>query len=495
MLFDHFARNAARAPRTAGLRCAGRFHSYDELLERVTRLAAGFTARGVGVGDPVAILMPNSPELFVVVHALFAIGAIAMPLGLTATRSECAAAARKADATALIVHAELAGLGRQIAEDLGTPQPLPLFISGGEGDASIEMLERTAPIRLPRLGGETPALYLLSSGSTGRPKIVPHSHAELLADGRRTSTAWRLTPDDIVFDMLPPNFAMGLLLGAMDALEAGSTTVYWSDRRPLVLARQALLEALIEEKVTMMGAVPAMYEVLAATPGSDRLGTMRLAFSGGAALKHSTYEQFRDRFGVRIRQDYGSTEAIMVAHNDAADVDRLWNSVGRPVGDAQVRIAPVGGEPDTGELLVKSSSLASGYLGDEEASAAFADGWFRSGDLARLDGDGNLFIIGRIKLLIEVSGFKIDPIEVEDVLQLHPAVAEAVIVGTRPAPNADQRLKAFVVRKQDVSSEELIRFLRERLSVQKVPTLIAFRDELPKSSAGKVLRGQLSEEV
>lgn len=118
-----------------------------------------------------------------------------------------------------------------------------------------------------------------------------------------------------------------------------------------------------------------------------------------------------------------------------------------------------------------------------------------SGDIARLDDDGNIFILGRSKLLIEVSGFKVDPIEVEETLQLHPAVAEAVVVGTRLSPHAEQRLKAFVVRHEEVAAEQLIRFLGERLSVQKVPTLIEFRDALPKSSAGKVMRGRLSEEA
>lgn len=497
MIFEHFARNAARAPDTSGLRREGRFHSYCELVERVERLAAGFAARGIGIGDPVAILLPNSPELFVVVHALFAIGAIAMPLGLTATRSEVASAGRKAGVVALIVRAELAELGRQLVDDLVGARPMSLFVSGGEGDFSIEVMERTPPGQLPRLGGGTPALYLLSSGSTGRPKIVPHSQAELLADARRMSAAWRLMPDDIVFDMLPGNFAMGLLMGATGAAEAGATTVYWSDRRPLVLARQALIEAVTTERATVMGAIPAMYEVMAGAPGAGGLETMRLVFSGGAALKRATYEQFRERFGIAVRQDYGSTEAIMVSHNDADDLDRLWDSVGRPAGDAEARIAPLdgGGESGVGELMLSSSSLTSGYLGEDDANAAFADAWFRTGDLARLDGEGNLFIMGRIKLLIEVSGFKIDPIEVEDVLGLHPAVAEAVIVGVRPTPGADRRLKAFVVRKGEVRPEELIRFLRERLSVQKVPTLMEFRDELPKSSAGKVLRGLLSEEA
>lgn len=498
MIYDHLLSVAARAPGTSGLRQDGRFQSYVQLVERIARLAAGLSARGIGMGDPVAILLPNSPELFVVVHALFAIGAIAMPLGLTATRSECVLVARKAGIGAVIVRSDLAELGEQVATDVGGTRALPVFVAGGEGDFSTGALERTPPIRLPSLDARAPALYLLSSGSTGLPKIVPHTHSELLADGRRTSAAWRLTPDDIVFDILPGNFAMGLLLGVADAAAAGATTVYWSDPRPLVLARRSLVEALIAENATVFGAVPAMYDALAGTPGQSRPRALRLAFSGGAGLRRSTYELFRARFGVPIRQDYGSTEAIMVSHNDAEDIDRLWASVGRPAGDAQVRLAPADTDlgAGVGELMVSSSSLTSGYLGDEPANAAsFQNGWLMTGDLARLDDDGNIFIMGRSKLLIEVSGYKIDPIEVEETLQLHPGVAEAVVVGVRPAPHAEQRLKAFVVRADDVAAEHLIRFLRERLSVHKVPALIEFRDALPKSSAGKVMRGRLSDEA
>jgi len=247
-----------------------------------------------------------------------------------------------------------------------------------------------------------------------------------------------------------------------------------------------------------MGAVPAMYETLAGAPGEFGLPAMRVAFSGGAALGRSTYDHFRTRFGIPIRQDYGSTEAIMVSHNDAEDIDRLWASVGRPAGDAQVRITPMdtGLGPDVGELMVKSSSLTPGYLGEDAVNAAsFQDGWLLTGDLARLDDDGNIFIMGRSKLLIEVAGFKIDPIEVEEALQLHPGVAEAAVVGIRVSQHAEQRLKAFVVRKNEVSAEQLIRFLRERLSAHKVPAIVAFRHELPRSSAGKVLRSRLSEEA
>jgi long-chain acyl-CoA synthetase len=495
VIFDRLTRMAVRAPLTSGLRTEGQFQPYAQLVERIAHLAAGFASRGLEQGDPVAILLPNSPQMFVVVHALFAIGAIAMPLSLTATRAECALAARKAKVKAVVAEAELNELAQQIAEDVGGAT---VILSGAGGEKSLAALELTQPITLPKLPPETPALYLLSSGSTGLPKVVPHTHAELIADGERTSSAWSLTPDDIVFDMLPGNFAMGLLMGVMDAAEVGATTVYWHDTRPLILARRALLDAIVAERITFMGTVPAAYEILAGVPGDTRLPSMRLAFSGGAALKEKTYLQFRDRYDIKLRQDYGSTEAIFVSHNDSDDVDATWDSVGRPAGDAMVRISPIktGLGPDVGELMIQSSSMTPGYLDDPQSNtASFIDGWLMTGDLARIGDDGGIRIKGRSKLLIEVSGFKIDPVEVEEALQLHPAVAEAVVVGVRPNEHADQRLKAFVVRKGDTSPDHLIRFMRERLSAQKVPTLIEFRDALPKSSAGKVMRAQLVEET
>lgn len=485
MLYDNLLAIAARAPATSGLRYRGRTQSYVEIAERVSRLAAGLIDRGIGAGDSVAVMLHNSPDMFVVVHALFAIGAIALPLSPTATATEVADAARKAGISALLVAPELAGLAERVAHELGG---LAVFTAS---ERSLGELERAAPCALPPVPGHTAALYLLSSGSTGLPKVVPHTHAELLADARRTSIAWQLAPDDVVFDMLPANFAMGLLLGATNAAEAGATTVYWNDPRPLALARKAALETIAREGVTFMGAVPAMFETLAGAKGNFDLRRMRLAFSGGAALRRPVFEAFRARFGIALHQDYGSTEALMVSHNDG-DPDLLWNSVGRPSGDVEATIAPgdYGLGDGVGELLLKSSSMTAGYLGSDNATT-FRDGWLMTGDLARIDDEGRLVIVGRTKLLIEVQGYKIDPIEVEDVLARHPAVEEAVVIGVRDRLD-EQRLKAIVVRGGEVSDEALIRYLRERLSAQKVPTLIEFRESLPRSPVGKVLRGGLS---
>jgi len=483
VIFDRLLEIASAAPATSGLRMGGKFTSYAELVARIERLAAGFAERGIGRGSVVALLIPNSPDIFAVTHALFALGAIAMPLGLTATRTELATLANKTGLSAVIATPALIQAAEALIADAAPSASL--FLT-----TDLATIER-APTTRATISGDTPALYLFSSGSTGLPKVVPHTHSELIADGIRTSTAWDLQPDDVVVNILPPNFAMGFLLGVIDTVTRGASTLYWSDPLPLAISRRKLLDTMVTERATMIGAVPAMYEIIAAQTGDFELN-LRIAFSGGAALKRPIFDQVRSRFGITLRQAYGSTEAIMVSHNDSDDPDTDWASVGRPAGDAEVRIAPMD-DSDIGELLIRSSSLMQGYLGDHMANEqAFDDGWFRSGDLASLDDEGRIFIKGRSKLLIEVSGYKIDPIEVEDTIAAHPAVAELAIAGI-PDGRSGNRLRAYVVRSGDVSKDEIVSFARARLSVQKVPAEIEFLDALPKSPTGKILRAKLME--
>ena len=400
----------------------------------------------------------------------------------TATRAELSALAAKTGLAAIVASPALRSTAEALIAD-ASPSALLFFTT------DLAALERSATTR-PSISGETPALYLFSSGSTGLPKVVPHTHKELIADGNRTSTAWDLQPDDIVVNILPPNFAMGFLLGVMDTVSRGASTVYWNDPLPLALSRRKLLDTIVAEQGTIMGAVPAMYEIIAAQAGEFDL-KLRIAFSGGAALKRPVFEAVRERFGITLRQAYGSTEAIMVSHNDSHDPDATWASVGRPAGDAQVRIAEADGE--VGELLIRSSSMMQGYLNEVAANdLAFDNGWFRSGDLATLDDEGRIFIKGRSKLLIEVSGYKIDPIEVEDTIAAHPAIAELAVAGI-PDTRSGNRLRAYVVRNGDVTKDEIVSFARARLSIQKVPEEIEFLDALPKSPTGKILRAKLAE--
>jgi acyl-CoA synthetase (AMP-forming)/AMP-acid ligase II len=230
MIFDRLLAIAAMAPETSGLRQENDFQSYAALVQRIERLAAGLSSRGLVEGDVVGLLIPNSIEIFVVAHSLFALGVIVMPLDPHATRAELAGLTRRTGLAAVI-----AAPASRPAAELLLADAAPsgqLFVT-----TELDAVQRS-PMRLPKLKESTPALYLFSSGSTGLPKIVPHTHAEVLADGARTSEAWNLQTDDIVVNILPPNFAMGFLLGVIDTAYRGATTLYWGSPLPLALARR-----------------------------------------------------------------------------------------------------------------------------------------------------------------------------------------------------------------------------------------------------------------
>jgi long-chain acyl-CoA synthetase len=192
---------------------------------------------------------------------------------------------------------------------------------------------------------------------------------------------------------------------------------------------------------------------------------------------------FGERFGMPLRQAYGCTEAGHVAFNRAGDPEPSWDSVGRPVGDTRVEVVPVENPfgADHGALVFHSSSLTKGYLHEPATNEmSFRNGLFLT-----------VYIRGRSKLIVEVAGHKIDPLEVEDVLAQHPDVAEAVVVGVPSRRTGEQELKAVVVRDGDVTPEALIRFCRARLAIQKVPSIVEFIDAIPRSATGKILRGRL----
>ena len=491
MLYDNLTSIAARAPASSGLKAEGRLYRYGELAERAGRLGAGLIEHGVAPGMAVALLLPNGPELFAAAHALFAIGAIAAPLSPLAPLGELTTMARKAEIGAVIARQELAETAARLL-----PQGAPVFLTGDAGPRAIEVLARTAlrPLRPP--SAATCALYLFSSGSTGIPKVVPHTHGEMLANARATAADFALRPDDLVFNNLPGNHAMGFYNSVFEVPEVGASTLYFADPAPLLLARRRLLQTLAGERVTILPAVPFVFDVLAGATDAVDLSAIRLTYSAGVALRREIFEKARERFGFLIRQAYGCTEAAHVAFNRAEHPEPIWDSVGKPVGDTRIEVVPSDNPlgPEYGELVFSSPSLTQGYLGQPTLNAqAFASGQFHTGDLGRIDAEGNVFIKGRSKLIIEVAGHKVDPLEIEEVLLAHPAVAEAVVVGLPDPRTGEQRLKAAIVKAGEVAPEVLIRFARERLSPQKVPALVEFRDEIPKSATGKILRGKLIE--
>jgi long-chain acyl-CoA synthetase len=428
--------------------------SHAELLERVERLAAALEARGVRAGDAVAVILPNGPAFVTAFLAVGGLGAIVVPLNpqfKTDERRFC--------------------MGRcGVRHVLADEQEIARMISEHE----------RRPID-PRLPEET-FVYQFSSGSTGRPKRLARTHGNLWAEAE--SYTW-ITPDDRLFCAIPLFHTYGMGCCLVAAVRNGATLVFLDTAHPFLLARGRALELLEHERVTVFPGVPFHYRHLADAPIDADLSALRLCFSAGTALEAVAFDAFLRRFEIPVRQLYGCTEAGTLTVNLDPDPVATAASVGTPTGSVRVRI-------DDGEIVVSSPAMTRGYSDDEELNRrAFRDAWFCTGDLGRLDDDGRLFVTGRRKLFIEVAGHKVDPIEVQDVIAAHPKVREAIVVGVDGAREGEEEVKAVVVPADHCGEREVIEFCQERLANFKVPRVVEFRDEIPKSPLGKVLRKYL----
>jgi long-chain acyl-CoA synthetase len=454
MLTRYLYANAGYRPNHAALVHGDERVSHAELLERVERLAEGLRDRGVRAGDAVALILPNGPSFVTAFLAVTGIGAIVVPLNpqfKTDERRFC----------------------------MGTCGVRHILADERDIARLIEDHDRR-PID-PRLSEET-FVYQFSSGSTGRPKRLARTHGQLWAEAE--SYTW-ITPDDRLFCAVPLFHTYGMGCCLVAAVRNGATLVFLDEPHPFLLARNRALELLEREEVTVFPGVPFHYRLLADAPRAADLLSLRLCFSAGSALDRASFDAFLQRFGIPVRQLYGCTEAGTLTVNLDPDPVATFESVGTPNGSVRVRI-------EDGEVVVSSPAMTSGYCDDEQLNRrAFRDGWFYTADLGRLDDDGRLFVTGRRKLLIEVAGHKVDPIEVQDVIAAHPKVREAVVVGVPTMTRGDEVVKAVVVPDDGCGEREVIEFCQERLANFKVPRMVEFRDEIPKSPLGKVLRKYL----
>ena len=456
--------------------------SGEDLCEQADRLAGGLAARGIASGDAVAILLPNGVAAAAAVLALGRLGAVAVPLSPQSKPAELEFVSRDARVAAVLT------------DDRGAARV------EGLAARTIIGLEALIEDHTPVAASVRPddvAVYQYSSGSTGRPKRVPRTHAQLAAEARAYAAATGLTADDTILCAIPLFHSYGLGCCLLAAAHSGAALALLAASQPFAIQREAALDVLEREGVTVFPAVPFMLRILAEAPRAADLSALRLCFSAASALPPETFAAFHRRFGVPVRQLYGLTEAGAVTVNADGEPWATARTVGRPLPGVELDILDSAGRPlgpgRIGEVAIRSPAMTRGYAGVDDAvnQQAFAGGRFLTGDRGRVGEDGRLVLTGRRKLVIDVRGDKVDPIEVEDVLAVHPKVREVVVVGVPSGIAGEELVKAVVVPRERCGDRELIRFCGERLANHKVPRLVEFRDEIPRSPLGKVLRKDL----
>jgi long-chain acyl-CoA synthetase len=472
--------------------------TWADLAERVDRLAHGLTATGIGAGDPVALLLPNAPAFVTSFLAVTALGGVAVPINPLFKQDELEFSFRNS------------GVRAVIGDEAGTDAAAPIVEAWGgvrqittgptrAGALAFERLiaDHSGP-RLPSRAPEEDFVFQFSSGSTGRPKRVARTHGQCWAEADSYVIAMEITPDDRIFCAIPLFHTYGMGNCLTTFVRAGSTLVIMEEPNPFVLHRERAVKLLEGERVTIFPGVPFNFRLLADLESSPDLSSLRLCYSAGSALPRSAFDAFLDRYGVAVRQLYGSTETGVMTMNVDPDPVATAASVGTPGAGLRVKVVDDDGATlppgQEGEIAVSGPAIARGYAdADEQSRAAFHDGHYFTGDLGRVDDEGRVFITGRKKLFIEVAGHKVDPVEVEDVLVEHPKVQEAVVVGVRGRAEGEEIVKAAIVAADGCEQRELITYCRERLANYKVPQIVEFREEIPKSPLGKILRKYLIE--
>ncbi|MDC0749229.1 class I adenylate-forming enzyme family protein [Polyangium mundeleinium] len=474
-----------------------RAYSFQEMNERIERIAAGLAERGVRPDDRIALMIKNRPEFVLLQIAAGKLGCGAVSCSFRSTPSELEYVATHSGARALFFDVDVAETVREAAPKLAQIGGERCFSVGGEVASfpTLEALVASAKGPPPKPGDE-PAVVMYTSGTTGKPKGAVRQFAK-----GATSAAFAFigeTPmqmGEVHLAVCPLYHATAFGFITMSYL-VGSTVIVLRDFRP-----ESFLEAIERYRVTTTAVVPTMLHRIVEL-GEEKIrrydtSSLKAIFTGGAAISIPLANEVLRLFGDKLFNFYGATETGVVTLAKPADLRAAPGTIGRTIPGAEVRLydeaGRVCGPGEVGELYARSGQLFSGYHADDAGTRdAMRDGFFSVGDLARRDERGYFFLEGRKRDMIISGGVNVYPAEVEHVLHDHPAVAEVAIVGV-PDEAWGERVRAFVVLKAGARAEskELEAFARARLSGAKVPREFVFVPSLPRNPTGKVLKREL----
>lgn len=462
--------------------------SRGAFLELIEECEDKLRASNFKKGQRLALLMPNSPMLLAIAIAVWRLGGAAVLLDF---RSAYAPLIRQ------IIHADVfAALTYRGCEEL-----VPLISEEGIpcSVVSLDTLDDNIPGRPCAEDSDDTAVIFYTSGTTGEAKAVPLTHENLLSCiNACVAHISALDEDDVILNALPNSNAFGFVCGALLPVVTASRQAIL----PSFLPVAASMDAIKQAEVTIVMAVPTMIALMVAAVahGTMAPATVRCILSGGDRLPERSSQRAEKLLHTPVLQGYGLTEASSVVALPPGlgaaregSVGTLLSCVEGQIRSDEGEILPTGSE---GHLWIRGSSVTNCYFRNPELTEArFHNGWFNTCDIAKFDSDGYLYLVGRACDVIFVGGFKVYAREVEKVLEENPAVAEAAVVGV-PRPISGELVKAFVVLKkgEKTTAKELAEYCKKRLSYYKVPRMIEFISEMPRSSIGEIVKRKLAQD-
>lgn len=471
--------------------------SYGELRDRTATVRGALRSLGLNRGDRVAVIASNEIGFVACYLAVVGCGLAAVPLNPQYSLSELRAQLETVGAAAVVGSEVASTILAELAASppAGLAHVLSMGATDTPGVQALTDLE-AGPADIVEVEPDEPAVLMFTSGTAGAPKAAILTHGNLEVNVRQVlqHPGLAFDGDDVVLGVLPLYHIMGLNSALGVSLARGAELCLVRDFDP------AAVVALVEhKKITVMSGPPTMWSALASVPnaGTDSFATVRIALSGAAPLPVAVCDAVRKRFGIRLVQGYGLTEASP-AVTTAAGSDAPVSSIGIAMPGIELRIVNAAGADvlvgDEGELLVRGPNVFAGYWNEPAASARAVspEGWLHTGDIAVVDDEGFIYLVDRAKDLIIVSGFNVYPAEVETVLNRHPDVASSAVVGTSDAQTGEA-VEAYIVAVPGVELDtDVVRaWATEHLARYKWPKKITVVSELPRGLGGKLLRRAL----
>lgn len=528
-LFELLYNAAGKYPSNTAIIFMGMKMSYTQLRDSVDRFATALHSMGVKKGDRVAIMLPNCPQAVISYYAVIRLGAVAVMTNPLYMERELSHQLRDSGAETMIFLDMLHGKVLKVAPDTGLkklivtgiqdylPFPLnclyPLKVKKQGQSLEVpadrgilkfkDLLKKNSPSPPPVEIDTENDLVLLqyTGGTTGLSKGAMLTHKNLVSNVLQVK-AW-LTDcqegGERMLGALPFFHVFGMTVAMNFTIYTGSTMI--------LLPRfeiETVLKQINKYKPTLFPGAPTMYVAVISHPEVEKydISSIKACISGAAPLPVEVQEKFEAMTGGKLVEGYGLTESSPVTHCNPIYGKRVPGSIGQPVPNTEVKImdSDMGTEEmplgEVGELCIRGPQVMKGYWNmPEETARTIRDGWLYTGDMARMDEEGFTYIVDRKKDMVIAGGYNIYPREVEEVLYEHPKVKEAVVAGV-PDPYRGETLKAYCVLKEGetATDKELMEFCKQNLARYKVPRLIEFREELPKTMVGKILRRVLVEE-
>ncbi|AST00112.1 MULTISPECIES: long-chain-fatty-acid--CoA ligase [Geobacillus] len=486
--------------------------TYAELAAAVNRFASSLQARGVQKGDRVAIMLPNCPQYVIAYYGILQAGAIVTQVNPMLVERELAYLLKDSGAKMIVIYEPLyprlaavrgeTAVEQAVTVSLGAPPSVAL----AEGDVTFDefLAAGSGAVRpVPIEPAHDIAVLQYTGGTTGRSKGAMLTHRNIFANVLQCAEFFKGT-----FEFGKERYLTVIPLFHVFAMTSGMNLAIYQGAENILLPRfelKEVLETIRDKQPTVFPGVPTMYVAITNTPGVEQYGisSIKTCNSGSAPMPLELMRDFEAKTGAVVLEGYGLSEASPVTHCNPPFAARKPGTVGigMPLTEYKVVDVATGTQElppgEVGELIIRGPQVMKGYWNmPEETAAALRDGWLYTGDLASIDEEGYVTIVDRKKDLIIAGGYNIYPREIEEVLYEHPAVREAAAVGV-PDPYRGETVKAIIVLKDGMQAneEEILAHCRKNLAAYKVPRIVEFRAELPKTNVGKILRRALREEA